>query len=368
LGKLANAFNGMSKQVQHAEKELRTRVENYKILFESNPMPMWIISKDTLDVLNVNNAAIDHFGYTLNEFLTLNSMDLRPAEDIEKYKEYIKSENFNTTYRGIWRHKKSDGSVVMLEINSANITYSDQPARLILANDITDKLNAEAQLVRHRGMEQELISETTLQVQENEREELGKELHDNINQILFSTKLYLEIARSGNEARIHEAISKSYENVNLAILEIRRLSKKMVAPSLDTSLIEVIKELAEEIQAITPITTSLVSTDFQEHLLHDNMKLMLYRVIQEQVNNILKHAAASDVTITLKTENGQAFMAVSDNGIGFLPHKRSKGIGLRNIDNRVKFYDGEVIITSEPGKGTRLEVSVPLNRKTKLAM
>ena len=256
----------------------------------------------------------------------------------------------------------------MVDVTADNIIYHDQPARLILANDVTEKLNAEAQLVRHRVMQQELISETTLQVQEKAREELGKELHDNINQILASTKLYLEMAKGGNAKLVQEAIDKSYDNVNLAIMEIRRLSKQLVAPGLETSLVDVIKDLSEEIQAITPINTSLIIDNFHEHLVNDNLKLVLYRIIQEQVNNILKHAAASDVHITIATEHGIVYLIIWDNGIGFDTAKKSKGIGLRNIDSRVKFYDGEVNLTSQPGKGTRLEISVPLERKTEMVV
>ena len=369
LGKLARAFNAMSAQVQDAQKTLESKAQNYRLLFEGNPMPMWIISKSTLEILNVNQAAVEHYGYTLSEFLALNSKDLRPEEDHEKYVQFINDEkNIHSNNRGIWRHKKKDGTIIMVDVTADNIIYHDQPARLILANDVTEKLNAEAQLVRHRVMQQELISETTLQVQEKAREELGKELHDNINQILASTKLYLEMAKGGNAKLVQEAIDKSYDNVNLAIMEIRRLSKQLVAPALETSLVDVIKDLSEEIQAITPINTSLIIDNFHEHLLNDNLKLVLYRIIQEQVNNILKHAAASDVHITIATEHGIVYFIIWDNGIGFDTAKKSKGIGLRNIDSRVKFYDGEVNLTSQPGKGTRLEISVPLERKTEMVV
>ena len=369
LGKLARAFNAMSAQVQDAQKTLESKAQNYRLLFEGNPMPMWIISKSTLEILNVNQAAVEHYGYTLSEFLALNSKDLRPEEDHEKYVQFINDEkNIHSNNRGIWRHKKKDGTIIMVDVTADNIIYHDQPARLILANDVTEKLNAEAQLVRHRVMQQELISETTLQVQEKAREELGKELHDNINQILASTKLYLEMAKGGNAKLVQEAIDKSYDNVNLAIMEIRRLSKQLVAPALETSLVDVIKDLSEEIQAITPINTSLIIDNFHEHLVNDNLKLVLYRIIQEQVNNILKHAAASDVHITIATEHGIVYLIIWDNGIGFDTAKKSKGIGLRNIDSRVKFYDGEVNLTSQPGKGTRLEISVPLERKTEMVV
>src|SRR5690606_4772337 len=123
-----------------------------------------------------------------------------------KYMDHVQHQDFHINHRSIWRHKKKDGAIIMVEVTADNILYHGQPARLILANDVTEKLNAEAQLVRHRVMEKELISETTIQAQEKEREELGKELHDNINQILASTKLYLEMALKGDSDLVEEAV------------------------------------------------------------------------------------------------------------------------------------------------------------------
>jgi PAS domain S-box-containing protein len=366
LGKLARAFNAMSVQVQNSQKELEKKAQNYKLLFERNPMPMWIISNPGLNVIDVNEAAVIHYGYSREEFLQLNSKDLRPEEDLEKYLAYM-SKGAGGYSTGIWRHKKKNGSMINVDVIADDILYKGQQARLILANDITEKLRAEAELVRHRIMRQELITETTIQVQEKEREELGKELHDNINQILASTKLYLELARSGNNELLPEALSKSYENVNLAIGEIRQLSKQLVPPSLGTTLVEATTELIEEIETITLISISLTAENFNESLLNENIKLMIYRVIQEQINNIVKHASATEVSINIETAHGIVYLVITDNGIGFDTNKKSKGIGLRNIDNRVKFYEGFSSITSQPGKGCRLEISVPL-QKAKFAI
>src|SRR6185369_15994277 len=204
LGKLARAFNAMAIRVRNSQKELGNKAQNYKLLFESNPMPIWIVTNSNLMIIDVNEAAINHYGYSREEFIKLKSTDLRPEEDVEKYLASISRESTAKNNRGIWRHKKKDGTVIMVDVITDDIMYQDKPAKLVLANDITEKLKAEAELVRHRIMQQEIITETTIQVQEKEREELGKELHDNINQILASTKLYLEIARRGNTEMLPE--------------------------------------------------------------------------------------------------------------------------------------------------------------------
>jgi signal transduction histidine kinase len=90
---------------------------------------------------------------------------------------------------------------------------------------------------------------------------------------------------------------------------------------------------------------------------------MIYRVVQEQLNNILKHAAATEVRITLKTDEENIYLVIIDNGVGFDMDKKSRGIGLRNIDNRVSFHKGIVSICSSPGKGCAIEISVPLTNE-----
>jgi len=360
LGRLAREFHAMAIQVQNSREELEKKAQNYKLLFERNPMPMWIICEKTLGVIDVNDAAVDHYGYSREEFLKLNSRDLRPQEDVKKYMDSIDS-NAKGEYKGISRHKKKDGTVIMVDVIADNIIYQEKAARFILSNDVTEKLNAEAELVSHRIMQQKLITEAAIQVQEKEREEIGKELHDNINQILASTKLYLELALGGNLETLGDTISKSYQNVTFIIEEIRKLSKKLVPPSLDATLAEAIQDLIDEIQAITPVKISLMP-DLDEKLLNENIKLMIYRIVQEQINNILKHSAASQVEIKITADTEKLDVTIIDNGLGFDTNKKSKGIGLRNIDNRVKFYNGTTQVISHPGKGCSLEISIPMEK------
>jgi PAS domain S-box-containing protein len=363
LGKLARSFNSMSVQLQNSRQELQQKAENYQLLFENNPVPMWIMSKNNFKIIDVNTAAIDHYGYSKEEFLQLTSLDLRPKEDFQKFREAVAEASKGINKHEIWRHKKKDGTIIMVDVISNDIGYRDQQARLVLSNDVTEKLRAEAELVNHRVMQQQIIAETTILAQEKEREEIGKELHDNINQILASTKLYLELAKNGNKDLLPDAIAKSCDNINLAIGEIRHLSKQLVKPAFDTSLVDSLRDLSKELRVITPIDITFIADDFREEQVEDTVKLMIYRVVQEQLNNILKHAAASEVCITLKTDKENAWLAIIDNGVGFDMEKKSKGIGLRNIDNRVKFHKGVVSICSKPGKGCAIEISVPLTNE-----
>jgi two-component system sensor histidine kinase UhpB len=95
-------------------------------------------------------------------------------------------------------------------------------------------------------------------------------------------------------------------------------------------------------------------------VIHKDIQLMLYRIVQEQINNVLKHSGAQHATIELSTTADHILLTVKDDGIGFDSNKHSMGIGLKNISNRASFYDGITRISSAPGKGCTLEVTIPM--------
>ena len=111
---------------------------------------------------------------------------------------------------------------------------------------------------------------------------------------------------------------------------------------------------------IENFTTELAIENFDEELLENNKKLMLYRIVQEQVNNIVKYSKAKKVLITLKFIGEKLILNIEDNGVGFDTTLKPKGIGLKNIESRVSYYSGSVQLTSFPDKGTSLQVLLPM--------
>jgi PAS domain S-box-containing protein len=342
------------------EEMLRVSEKKYKLIFQRNPMPMWMLDRDSLQILDVNEAATNHYGYTREEFLQLSSTELRPEEDVVHYLAHARKSTFGLYKSGVWRHRKKNGEIILVEIIAHDVHYEDRPARLILANDITERRKAETELARQRIMQQKLITETSVQAQEREREEIGKELHDNINQILTATKLYLEFAQIAEAELIPGLLEKSYKNIQQAIDEIRHLSHRLVAPSLgDITLVQAISQLISNMPMASSLKLSLDTADYIEADTDTSICLMFYRIVQEQVNNIIKHAGANAATIRLRSSPTHVVLTISDDGIGFDPHTTTAGIGLRNITNRAAVYNGTTRIVSEPGKGCMLEVAIP---------
>jgi signal transduction histidine kinase len=205
------------------------------------------------------------------------------------------------------------------------------------------------------------IMQASIDGQEREREEIGRELHDNVNQILTTARLYLEtIHETPNEQE--SIIRRCGEIITTAIEEIRKLSRNMTQSfykeiGLKLSiedLLENIRQLPERIH---------VSFDFfvpAEPLLDDKLKTTLFRIVQEQLNNILKHAAASSIRVALQQEEDMLFLRIIDDGTGFDTRKKREGIGINNIISRAELFNGQVNIESAPGKGCALIVNFPM--------
>ncbi|HSN10102.1 MAG TPA: PAS domain-containing protein [Hanamia sp.] len=225
--------------------------------------------------------------------------------------------------------------------------------------DITERKKLEKELAEQQLNQQKLITETTILAQEKERNEIGKELHDNINQILATVKLYHSMMRS-NENDRDELLAKASEYVNDAIEEIRKLSKSLVSPTLgDITLKQALNDLVDEVNKTPTLQLSLNYKVEEGKIIGSKKELMIYRVVQEQVNNILKHSEAKRATIELKTKETELILTISDDGIGFDTKERSKGIGLQNISSRVEFYSGKLDIISKTGNGCKLKIIIP---------
>jgi signal transduction histidine kinase len=206
---------------------------------------------------------------------------------------------------------------------------------------------------------QRQITEQVIAAQEREREEIGHELHDNVNQVLTSVKLYLEMALHNPELR-EDLIARSMKLVMKSIGEIRNLSHELSAPTLGTrSLIDSITVLIETVSSSTGLEISFDHTSCYTSL-SMNQKLTIYRIIQEQLNNVVKHANATDVSITLSQKNDNTTLAIKDNGKGFNTFEKRNGIGLNNIISRAKVFNGTVEIESAPGRGCVLIITLPI--------
>jgi PAS domain S-box-containing protein len=230
---------------------------------------------------------------------------------------------------------------------------------IVLVRDISLRKQMQEQLLNEQKKYERKLTKQIIYAQERERETIGYELHDNVNQILTTVKLYLEMAIHKPEMK-NELLPKAIEYVLTCISEIRNLSRKLSAPTLGTqSLIDSIKGLIDMVAYSSKLSVDFVYNGYHTTLVKDQ-RLAIYRILQEVLNNIIKHAEATKVQIDLLQAEGMTFLTITDNGKGFDPSMKLNGIGLNNIQSRTKVFGGDVIINSKKGKGCCITVKLPI--------
>ena len=347
-----------------AEEAIRASEERYRHLFFNNPMSIYIWDIETLEILEVNDTAQKEYGYTREEFLSLSVLALREKEEVAKYLSFVKeltlSQQEAITIR-LWKHIRKNGDTIFMEIYSQKIIFKDRIAVIALANNVTEKIKLEKKLEEERNAKQKEITEAVIRVQEKERYEISRELHDNVNQQLTVAMMYIATAEKGT-GNAEALLKQSSGFIYNAIEEIRKLSKALVTPLIkDFGLCKAIDGLVEDIQIANTIQLDFFYGNFHEEDISYEFKLNIFRIVQEQMNNILKHAEAKQVVIELYRDD-LISLSINDDGIGFNTEKKRSGIGLNNIQTRTELYAGKVNIQSTPGTGCKIKIEFPVTK------
>ena len=216
--------------------------------------------------------------------------------------------------------------------------------------------------------EQRIISEVSIEAQESERREIGKDLHDNVNQLIVTLRLYLQLIKEKPE-NCNQHINIATSLVDNILKEVRLVSHQLIGPSFsDSSLGEALNDLVVTIQNAVPFEIQLSYQKHIEALIDAHQKLMIYRIVQEQMNNIVKYAKPKLANISLHEEDGLLQLMIQDDGVGFNPAEKSRGVGFKNISHRVKLENGSLSIHAMPGKGCRVNVLLPLKAGASLTL
>jgi PAS domain S-box-containing protein len=342
--------------------ELRRSEANHRLIFQKSALPQLICTQKNLRIIKVNEAALELYGYDEVEFLQLDIRQLRlPLDRAALDARVDEALQLEKPPKYIVTHVRKNGQQLIIEVSAAKMDYDGVPSFLISLNDYTHRAHLEREIEDLRLMAQKNIMKATLDGQEKQREEIGKELHDNINQVLATVRLLLSLLRSEDAAKA-DIISKSKESVNYCIEEIRRLSHSLTPPSLkEISLKESIECMIKKISFVNGEQVKLQTTGLDENILSDGLKVTIYRIIQEQLNNILKYASASVIQIRLTQNHYNLTLLIEDNGQGFDVKAKRKGIGLANIMSRAELYNGQAVIESSPGSGCTVLVIFSLS-------
>jgi len=225
-----------------------------------------------------------------------------------------------------------------------------------ICTDITQMIHLEDKLNRERKEKQYQITSAVITAQERERMFLGQELHDNINPLLATVQLYMDCATLNVDQRAN-LLKESKTIINTAVEEIRTISNSLIPkPFHQISLKEAIGDICKNINKATDLQFIADWDTIDDSSLSDKMKLTIFRIVQEQTTNIIKHANAKEVIIEIYQDKEALVLNIKDDGVGFDVSTKRNGIGLQNISSRAELLNGEVIINSSPGKGCELQV------------
>jgi PAS domain S-box-containing protein len=282
------------------------------------------------------------------------------------------SDKRRDSWQDEYRFKRGDNHEYALVIDRGFLVLNDKEEVIRMIGsmeDITESRELEKKLLKQEIDKQRLVAQAMVDTQEKERAEIGKELHDNVNQILSTTKLYLELAKT-NEADRLNFIERSAASIHNVINEIRGISRSLVPPSFsDLGLLDSVVDLVNDIIATKTIHVEFYHQGDFEKNSTEKLRLTLFRIIQEQVNNVIRHANAKHLVIELMMEDEEDAidLTITDDGVGFDPDAaiNKKGMGISNIFSRTALFDGHVILVSAPGEGCKLHVHVPIHKHAK---
>ncbi|HET9826788.1 MAG TPA: histidine kinase, partial [Chitinophagaceae bacterium] len=228
------------------------------------------------------------------------------------------------------------------------------------------KFKQEARMKTALMKQQQLAAKAVLEAEENERQRIAKDLHDGIGQMMSAAKINLSAFESGIQFHDREqqlALGKIIELVDDSCKEVRNVSHNMMPNALlKSSLASAIREFVDKLDQ-KKLQVHLYTEGLDERV-DSNIEPVLYRIIQECVNNVIKHADATSLDISLIKDKDGISGTVEDNGRGFDTTEMQKlnGMGLKNIITRIEYLSGTVEFDSTPGKGTLVALHVPLSK------
>jgi len=360
----------------------------HKLAFDYTAQASIVSTVRNGKILLVNGAACKLLGYSRKSLLTKKKTVIFNTEE-GSLKKMLKQRTSKGHSSALVTVIKKDGKLLSCMITSAIFRAEDgveksistiadinknilkrshidkKKEKIVAENIIVAQAKSDARLkegLKHESkLKERQIIEARQDAKDTERSDIGKELHDNINQLLAASKMYIDMAQSGGlNSKMY--LSRSSQYTREAIEEIRKLSKGLTSDIIkNLGLTEAIDKIARDTMEMSSLKISVLLQRFEENDFDDKFKLNVYRIIQEQLNNILKHASATSASITLKRLTRSLVLTISDDGVGFDTCKKQKGIGLANIKSRAITYKGTADFVCLTRKGCTLTVrfSIP---------
>ncbi len=347
---------------KRAEEALRESEQRFRSYFELASVGFSITSMDTR-ILAVNDEYTRILGYSREELLKKTWAELTYPEDMEESKAMFEQAVAGKldAYTIHKRLIRKDRQVINTTISARCVRRPDgSPDYFVsLLLDITEREQA-------IDREQRARAEYTLQLiasQEAERERIAGELHDSLGQSLSLVKNHAQLVLLQKKltAEARKEVEIISETTSAAIAEMRRISQDLHPYQLDhLGLTGALNALIESVGNAGGMAIE-AKFDMVDDAFPRDAAANLYRIVQEGINNILKHSQAKSARITLERDLREIRLVMADDGRGFNPGEKGKGMGLKNMNERARILGGRLKLDSTPGKGVRVEIIIPIS-------
>ena len=290
--RMVGTLNNITERVE-TERQLRGSEEKYRYLFENNPQPMWIYDPDTLKFVEVNKAAVHHYGYSEEEFMNMTLLDIRPKGDAEALKENVKQNKGTTSYSEEWVHLTKDGSQIDVDLSAADVNYQkNKTYRLVLINDVTEQKRM-----------QEKIIQSVIEGEDRERKRIAHELHDGLGQHLVAASMNLQSAKADIEKLSNKRQKQFETGISLlknALSETRSIAHNLMPKAIsDYGLIPALENLINDFNKSTEIDFRFTH-NYNQLKLNDQAEINIYRIFQEIITNAVRHSECTKIDIGLQ--------------------------------------------------------------------
>ncbi|MCW5970231.1 MAG: PAS domain S-box protein [Blastocatellales bacterium] len=370
------------------EQAMREMLEVYRGLFEVNPHPMWVYDRETLRFLAVNRAAIARYGYTEAEFLNLTIADIRPSEDVETLRDVLANApaGFNES---VTRHRLKDGAVILVEISGHTMEYAGRPAKLILAQNVTKRMEVESEIRRLNAELERRVAERTaeLEVKNRELETFTYSVSHDLKAPLRGIDGYSRLLLEDHSDKLDDEGRRFLNTVRQSARQMGQLIDDLLAYSrlerrtwktgevelrplvelLAAEREEEIRNRGGEIRVDVPAISISADAD------------ALAMALRNLIDNAIKFTGAEPNSVIeisgSDTETG-CMLSIKDNGVGFDMkfHDRifdifqrlhrsedypGTGIGLTIVRKAMQRMGGSARAESEPGCGATFYLEIP---------
>ncbi|MCG1035192.1 sensor histidine kinase [Polaribacter sargassicola] len=280
-----------------------------------------------------------------------------------------------TGWQGEVKATMKDGTDAWLEMSI--IPYrptEDKSELLIIGSEITDRKEAQLEIERltkasfeEKMSQQKVISSQIIENQEKEQNRIAKDVHDGIGQMLTGLKYNLESINVDDVEKTASKIKHLKELTTNIIKGVRTATFNLAPPELaDHGVVPAITKLTQELSRLTGKEIVLFNKTGFNKRLDSLVEINIYRITQEAINNAIKYAESSNILVSLSHSKNILSIVIDDDGKGFVPSKVEKikkgdgGMGMTFMNERITYIDGRLFLSSEPGKGTRVTLNIPI--------